>query len=266
MTLLYYLAITTEEICKETFVFYNYREVMSSLLDYLRIVLPELVYGNLVRNSEILYLICAGLISPQALLVFSVFIFCKKPFDVANVGLCFACSSYVSLNVGEKNEQITKSYYKSSLQIAGILAGGIEIFFLFFGFKWLSLYSNNQDGQYDEYFAQVINIYLIYIPAETYELTLSSILRATGLETQVLCLYFVVNYIFGIFLIIYLAFVLEMRFYGLLLGVGISVWLFLFAETALVYWFNWAVQFEEVGEKFEEKASDNEEQVEMPQM
>lgn len=176
-------------------------------MDYLKIVLPELVYGNLVRNSEIVYLICAGLISPQALLVFSIFIFCKKPFDVANVGLCFACSSYVSLMVGQKDEVITKSYYKSSLTIAGILASGIEVFFLFFGFKWLSMYSNSQESGYDEYLIQVVNVYLLYIPAETYELTLSSILRATGLETQVLCLYFVVIYVFGVILIVYLAFI-----------------------------------------------------------
>ena len=195
MTLLFYLAITTEGVCKETFIFYPYKTTMATLLDYLKIVLPELIYGNLVRNSQILYLICAGLISPESLLVFSVFIFCKKPFDVANVGLCFACSSYVSFMVGQKNESITKSYYKSSLQISGILAGGIEVFFLFFGFKWFSLYASNEDNQYDDYFINVINVYLLYIPAETYELTLSSILRSTGLEVEVLVIYFVVIYI-----------------------------------------------------------------------
>ena len=109
--------------------------------------------------------------------------------------------------VGQKDEVITKSYYKSSLTIAGILASGIEVFFLFFGFKWLSMYSNSQESGYDEYLIQVVNVYLLYIPAETYELTLSSILRATGLETQVLCLYFVVIYVFGVILIVYLAFI-----------------------------------------------------------
>lgn len=72
------------------------------------------------------------------------------------------------------------------------------------------MFSN--DEEYNDYLAVIIKVYIFYIPAESFELNLSSILRATALDTQVLILYFSFVYIFGICMIIVLAFIYGMRF------------------------------------------------------
>ena len=104
-------------------------------------VLPELVYGNLVRNSMTLYCICAGLVSPIALSAFTIFLICKKPFDAANIGLSFACSSYISKAVGLQDEFLYQKYYDNSLVIAGVISAVTELFFLAFGFKLMQFFS-----------------------------------------------------------------------------------------------------------------------------
>ena len=93
-------------------------------------------------------------------------------------------------------------------------------------------------------------VFLWVIPAETYQTTLSSVLRGTGFEVTVLLLYFIIVYVIGIFAIIYLAFIMKLQLLGLLLGILISTWILLACEAYLCIDLAWTTSFFEVGRKF----------------
>jgi Na+-driven multidrug efflux pump len=76
----------------------------------------------------------------------SIFLICKKPFDAVNIGLSFACSSYISMAVGLQDGFLYRKYYKNSLIIAGICAVITEVFFLIFGFKLMQYFSRNDEN------------------------------------------------------------------------------------------------------------------------
>ncbi len=96
----------------------------------------------------------------------------------------------------------------------------------------------------------VVAVFLWVIPAETFQTTLSSILRGTGFEVTVLLLYFIIVYVIGIFMIIYLSFIMKLQLLGLMLGILISTWLLLASEAYLCVDLAWVNLFHEVGKKF----------------
>ena len=100
------------------------------------------------------------------------------------------------------------------------------------GMTWLQFFS--QSEEITHILEVIISVFYWIIPAETYQTTFSSILRACGFEKMIFYLYFLILYVLSGTLIVVLAFTWKMKAFGLMLSIAIATWVFMIIEI-LVY-------------------------------
>ena len=159
-------------------------------------------------------------------------------------GLGITISTEVAVAFGKKDATETKTYIRVSICLSLLLSAIQLVAIYLFKDQFIAIYV--QEAEIRDILEVVIQIYLVIIPGDYLQVNLIALLKTIGKEKEASVMFAISYYLVGISVEYTLAVLLELECKGIVIGIGIGIYLQCFLAAWTLSTTDIAVQVDEV--------------------